>query len=577
MPRLIHTLLAISLSAFVVAPSARAEGAEGERRPRMVEPGIESGLTEITVAARTPWMWVIDNIGTGVALLDYDLDGDLDVFQVQASALEGFPGQPAPTNHLYRNEGGGRFTQVTAASGVGQAGWGQGVVTGDYDNDGDPDLFVTSFGPDRLYRNEGDGTFREVAGEAGVADGGWATGAAFVDVDNDGLLDLYVARYVIFDHTKIPPKNDPDTPCTYKGIAVVCGPMSLPQARDILYRNNGDGTFADVTEERGIAASPPRFGLGVVTGDVEGDGDQDIFVGNDSEPNYLLINDGKGHFTEEGLLMGVAYAGDGRGQASMGVTFGDPDGDGDLDLYISHFASDYSTLYENDGTGFFEDQSLKAGLVQPTIIVLSWGTKFIDFDNDGDEDLFSSNGHVYPEATQALMGSDFRQRCQIFLNDGLAHFTELPVEEAGPALSHEAAHRGAAFGDIDGDGDIDAVVTRMFESLGFYRNDLPAGNHWTSIMLHGRAGNRDAVGARVTVHAGARRWLRERHGGGSFESASDPRLHVGLGAVDKIDRIEVRWPSGLVQSLGPFQADATITLVEPENRLPEGGSPQTGR
>jgi hypothetical protein len=544
------------------APGAE-EPPEKVRLPYFVEPGYESGLTEKTVAAPTPWVYIIDNVGTGVALLDFDLDGDLDIFQVQASALGGFPTLRPPTDHLYRNEGGGKFTEVTSESDLGDTAWGQGTIVGDYDNDGDPDLFVSTFGVDRLYQNEGDGTFREIANEAGVDNDGWSTSAAFFDFDNDGLLDLYVARYLEFDTTKIAPRGDPNHPCTFRGVMVVCGPMALEPSIDVLYRNNGDGTFTEVTVEAGIVTKEPSFALGVVTGDVDNDGDLDFFVANDSEPNHLYINDGTGKFSEDGLILGVAYAGDGRSQASMGCAFGDPDADGDLDLFVNHFSHDYSTLYINDGAGFFEDQTLKAGLVGPMVTSLSWGTSFLDLDNDGDEDLFIANSHVYPEADDAHIGSSFLQRCKVLLNDGKGRFTDHTGEEAGPALSHEAAHRGAAFGDVDEDGDIDVIVTRMFERLAFYRNDLPPGSHWVSIRLVGTRGNRDAIGARVWVNAGGRRWLKERHGGGSFESSNDPRLHVGLGSIPKIDSVEIRWPSGLVEKRTSVAIDRTVTFVEP--------------
>jgi hypothetical protein len=398
------------LALAAVASASLASSPHGEALiPRLVEPGPESGLVEATVAARVPWIYILDNIGTGVALLDYDLDGDLDIFQVQASALEGFPGQPPPTDHLYRNEGGGRFKEVTREARLGDSAWGQGAIAGDYDNDGDPDLFIASIGPDRLYRNEGDGTFREIGAQAGVDDERWGTSAAFFDYDGDGLLDLYVAKYLDFDPKTTPRSDHPDSPCKFRNVPVVCGPMALRESSDILYHNNGDGTFSIANQQTGMLVDDPRFGLGVVTGDVDNDGDQDFFVSNDAEPNFLYINDGQGRFSEEGLLLGVAYSGDGRGQASMGCAFGDPDADGDLDLFVSvsHFASDYSTFYANDGTGLFEDRTLQTGLMEPMITFLSWGTAFLDFDNDGDEDLFSSSGHVYPEATVPTMSSAF--------------------------------------------------------------------------------------------------------------------------------------------------------------------------
>lgn len=545
--------------------------------PRFVEPGPESGLTGITAAAEIPWDYVIDTIGTGVALLDYDLDGDLDIYQVQASSLKGFPGQDEPTDHLYRNEGHGRFEEVTRQVGLGTPNWGQGVLAQDYDNDGDPDLFVTAYGPARLYRNEGNGTFTEVGAEAGVQGGGWSTGSAFFDYDEDGLLDLYVARYVDFDPAKIPPKGgSPDHPCMYREKPIVCGPLGLPATADTLYRNNGDGTFTDVSIEAGTAAPKPSFGLGVISGDVDSDGDEDLFIANDTEASFLFMNDGNGKFTEDGVLRGAAYKGDGSVQASMGCAFGNPDGDLDLDLYVTHFSSDYSTLYINDGAGFFEDRTLQAGLVVSQLPFVSWATAFEDFDHDGDEDIFIVSGHTYPEADTLNIGSTFLQRSQVFLNDGAGKFAELLGEEAGPALAHKAAHRGAAFGDVDEDGDIDAIVTRMFERLGFYRNDLPPGNHWIAVRLHGTRSNRDAIGTRIRVHAGGKVWLEEKHGGGTFQSANDPRLHVGIGAATRVDKIEILWPSGTSEQHGPAKADQTLVLVEPDEgpgKVPQASSP----
>jgi len=553
-------LAAVACACFCQA--ALASGGVEAKAPFFVEPGPESGLTAVTFAAPPPWTYVIDNIGTGVALFDYDLDGDLDIFQVQASQLGGVPGPSPPTDHLYRNDGKGRFTDVTVAAGLGDSAWGQGVIAGDYDNDGDPDLFVASIGASRLYRNEGNGTFREVAALAGVGAPGWSTSAAFFDYDRDGLLDLYVARYIDFDPAKIPPRGDPNHPCQFRGIAVVCGPMSLPAETDFLFRNNGDGTFTDATGESGVGDVKPSYGLGVITGDVDNDGDVDIFVANDSEPNYLFMNDGSGHFSDAALFSGVAYGGDGRAQANMGVTLGDPDADGDLDLYVTHFSHDYATLYINDGTGNFDDATLRSGLLEPTILTLNWGTDFSDLDNDGDEDLVIANGHVYPEADDAHIGSAFLQRCQVFLNDGAAHFTDI-TDRAGPAMAHKAAHRGMAFGDVDGDGDVDVVVTRMYEPLGFYRNDLPPGNHWLGVRLVGTRSNRDAVGARVVLVAGGRRRLKERVGGGTFESSNDPRLHFGLGGVDRFESLEIRWPSGQKQTLSGGKVDRVLTIVEP--------------
>jgi hypothetical protein len=570
----VAALLGLGLAACAAPSAAGQEPADpsGERIPRFVEVGAAGGVAAITVAAETPWKFVIDNIGTGVALLDYDLDSDLDLFQVQSSALEGFRGAAVPTHHLYRNDGGLRFTDVTAEAGLASdRSWGFGAAVGDYDNDGDPDLYLTAWGPHRLFRNEGNGSFSEVAAEAGVAGGGWGAGAAFFDYDGDAHLDLYVAKYIDFDPRRIPPTGaDPN--CSFRGVPVVCGPKGLRPLPDVLYRNNGDGTFSDASAEAGVSSPRPYFGLGVVTGDVDGDGDPDVFVANDASPNFLFINDGNGRLVEDALLRGAAYRGDGLEQAGMGCDMGDPDGDGDLDIFVNNFSHDYSTLYLNDGTGLFEDASLRAGLVEPTIKSLSWGAAFADLDLDGDEDLFITNSHVYPEADEQRMGTSFRQPCQVFLNHGAGRFIEVTAR-AGPDVGRPAAYRGAAFGDLDDDGDIDVAASRMWEPPALLRNDLPVGGHWVALRLAGTRSNRDAVAARVWVEAGGRRRLLERKGGGSFLSAGDHRLHFGLGPATLVESVEIRWPSGLVQKLGAVAADRTLTLVEPVPEPPPAGGP----
>jgi hypothetical protein len=565
MPTRTHAAMAIVAAVLVLSPSPSGQTTPV---PFFTDVAIESGLTAVTVGNPPPWTYIIDNIGTGIAMLDYDLDGDMDIFQVQSSKLGGFPDE-SPTDHLYRNEGGRRFVDVSKSAGFTQSAWGFGVAAGDYDNDGDPDLFVTSWGPHRLYRNEGNGTFRDVAAEAGVDSRDWGTSAAFFDYDNDGLLDLYVAIYLDFDPKTVPTSVDANIPCTFQGVRTACGPRGLRPLPHILYHNNGDGTFSNANAETGMAVDTPYFGLGVVTGDIDNDGDSDIFIANDSNPHYLYRNDGRGRFVEEGLISGASYSADGREQAGMGCDMGDPDGDGDLDIYVNTFSHDYSPLYINDGTGFFEDKTLEAGLLEPSIRALSWGVSFVDLDNDGDEDLLSANGHTFPEMDPSRHGTSFLQACQVFLNDGTAHFTEV-TDRAGPAMRKEAAYRGAAFGDYDDDGDIDVAVTRYFETPGLFRNDLPKGNHWTSVRLVGTRSNRDAVGARIYVTAGGKRHLLERKGGGSFESANDPRLHIGLGGASRVDSIEIRWPSGLVETKKGVPADTMVTFVEPS---PAAGPP----
>jgi hypothetical protein len=535
---------------------------------RFVDRTDASGITLRTVNGDPKRPYIIDTLGSGAAMIDFDRDDDLDIYFVNGSSLE-IPAGQEPPGALYRNDGGGRFTDVTKAAGLVDHFWGFGVAAGDYDNDGDTDLYVTAWGPNRLYRNEGDGTFRNVAPEAGVDDPRWGTSAAFLDYDGDGLLDLFAANYVTFDPAKIPRAGDPNSPCAFRGLMVMCGPHGLPGAVNLLYHNNGDGTFTDVHEEAGLFMGGTYYGLGVATVDIDGDRKQEILVANDSTANHLYRNLGNGKFVDDGMMAGFSYSNDGREQAGMGIYPADIDNDLDMDVLITNFSHDYTTLRLNDGSGMLEDVSVRIGLAEPTLRTLGWGTLIFDPDNDGDRDIFIANGHVYPEVDQADIGTHYLQRCQIFENQGEMKLREVipSPDDRENALNTPDTHRALAAGDLDNDGDVDLAVTvtngrpylMMNESTG------PSGTrgNWLSLRLVGRAGNRDAVGARVLVRGGGKTWLGERIGGGSFLSACDPRLHFGLGAIEQVDAIEVTWPGGARQTLGPTAAGRLLVIEEP--------------
>ena len=552
----------LALLSFVPCAAARAA-------IRFEERAQASGITLRTTTGDPEHRYLIETIGAGAALFDYDNDGDLDLYVVNGSQLEPFPPGKEPVAALYQNRGTGQFVDVTAGSGLAQAFWGFGVATGDYDNDGDPDLYVTAWGPNRLFRNNGDGTFKEVGHEAGVDVSRWGSSAAFLDYDADGALDLYVVNYVTFDPAVIPPKGDPNRPCKFRGLTVLCGPHRLPGAVDVLYHNNGDGTFTDVSEAAGLFTDGGYFGLGVVTTDIDSDGRQDILVANDSTPNFYYHNDGEGHFTDEALMAGFAYSNDGREQAGMGIDAGDIDGDGDFDLYVTNFSHDYSTLRLNDSGRYLEDVTVRVGLVEPTVSSLGWGTLLCDFDQDGDLDIFHANGHVYPEVDRADIGTSYLQANQVFENLGGLRFKQIE-DVRGTGLEGKGLHRGTAGGDIDGDGDIDLVVTAL-NSVPKLLINQSSGGGWLQVKLIGHQSNRDGVGARVTVRAAGKTWVGERMGGRSYLSASDPRVHFGLGDVPKIDSVEVRWPSGVVQTVQNPPIRAVLTIEEPSG-IPNGGN-----
>jgi hypothetical protein len=503
--------------------------------------------------------WITEHMGAGAAWLDYDGDGHLDLYVANGSTHDRPAGQGEP-DQLYRGDGRGHFQNVTQASGTGDRFWSYGVAVGDIDNDGDPDIYVTNLGPSVLYLNRGDGTFEDVSARAGVAHSSWSTSAAFFDMEGDGDLDLYVGTYVDFVLEEVPRKGSTRAKppyCAYRGYPVFCGPRGLRPAQDVLYRNNGDGTFTDVTRASGVWLEQPRYALGVVTADYDNDGDQDVYVANDSVPNSLWRNRGDGTFEDVGLVTLTALNGAGQAQGSMGTAFGDYNGDGWLDLVVTNFTRDVNTIYRSAAGKFFVDESAELGM-GVTLMELSWGVAFHDFDHDADLDLFIANGHVYEDSEKAGFGSTYEQPNHAFVNEG---GTFHKVESPGTLV--ERSWRGAAFGDYDEDGDVDIFLTAMDAPGMLLRNDTPKAGHHLQLDLRGGASNRDAVGTRVQVTAGGRTLISERCGGGSYLSASDPKLHFGLGRVDRVERVDIRWPGGRRETLTAVGVDRVLVLREP--------------
>jgi hypothetical protein len=521
----------------------------------------KAGLTMTTVfGGKDTKKYIIETTGTGVAIFDYDNDGWPDIFLVNGTTLDGFPTGEAPTSHLYRNNHDGTFTDVTAKAGLTATGWGQGACVGDYDNDGWEDLYVTYYGKNRLYHNQS-GVFSEVAEPSGVAGTGkaWGTGCAFVDYDRDGLLDLMVANYVDFDVSNAPAPGERAS-CVWKGVPVMCGPRGLPGAKNILYHNLGGGKFEDVTSKAKIDQTTGHYAFSVSTLDFDDDGWPDIFVACDSTPSILYHNNRDGTFTDVAVVAGAAFNEDGREQAGMGSTIGDFDGDGRLDIFKTNFSDDTSTLYRNNGNGTFDDVTFAAGLGLYTRY-LGWGTMFLDFDNDGWPDLLLVNGHVYPEVDKQNLGSSYEEPRILYHNNGNKTFSDISAQ-AGPGITAVHAGRGLAIGDLWNDGRISAVISNMNARPSLLVNQVRSPNHWIGLRLQGTKSNRDGIGARVTAKVGTRILVDEVRSGSSYDSNNDMRIHFGLGAATKIDSIQVRWPSGLVEQFDGVSVDAIHTLKE---------------
>jgi hypothetical protein len=504
--------------------------------------------------------YIIETTGSGAAFFDFDNDGWPDIFLVNGSRLEGFAKGQEPTSHLYRNNRDGTFSDVTQKAGVGLKGWGQGVCAGDYDNDGYVDLFVTFWGHDVLLHNNGNGTFTDVTRKAGLwhDDVQWSTGCAFVDYDRDGRLDLFVARYVDFDPAHTPEPGSSDA-CQWKGIPVMCGPRGLKGTHNQLYRNNGNGTFTDVSQASGVAKTPAFYCFTALTGDFDSDGWPDIYVACDSTPSLLFHNNHDGTFTETAVEAGVAYNDEGREQAGMGADAVDYDGDGWLDIVKTNFSDDTATLYHNNRDGTFTDVTSAAGLGKNSQF-LGWGTLFVDIDNDGWPDLFMANGHVYPEIDSKGLNNTFRERKLLYWNEHGSRFRDISLT-SGPGITTPFNSHGVAAADFDNDGALEILVNNSHDRPSLLKNYGEHGN-WILLKLEGTKSNRDAIGARVTLRVGSHQQTQEVRSGGGYISQSDFRLHFGLGTASKADAIEIRWPSGLVQRLENIDGNRIVKIRE---------------
>ena len=521
--------------------------------------------------------FILEVPGSGVALLDYDNDGWLDIYLVNGSTVPALKGkEAAPRAALFHNNHDGTFTDVTGRAGVANERWGFGVAAADYDNDGWPDLYVSNFGKNRLYHNNHDGTFTDVAEKAGVMAGGWSTGATFGDYDGDGRLDLFVPGYVKYDvdHPPIPGTAAVAFNfCQYRGQNVMCGPRGLPGAPDHLFHNNGDGTFTDVSVKAGVADTPGYYGFSSVFVDINDDGRPDLVVANDSTPNYLYINKGDGSFEDDSYPAGFAVNENGREQAAMGLGVGDYRNDGRLSLYTTNFSDDYNTLFRNDGEATFTDVSYQSGIGEITVPFLGWGTAFLDFDNDGWKDIFVANGHVYRNVDRYDWGTTFAQRPLLFRNV-LGKRFETAAAATGSGLGRAYTSRGAAFGDIFNDGKIAVVLNNLDSQPALLRNVVNNGNHWVELKLTGGGKSpRDGMGATVYLTANGIRQRADVTSGGSFMSSSDPRLHFGLGKNAKVESVKIRWPSGVMEDVTLPGIDQIFTVVEGRGVVLPGRKP----
>jgi enediyne biosynthesis protein E4 len=536
---------------------------------RIDQDSIEVTFTDVAKTAGIDFInasssekkYIVESMAGGVAMFDFDNDGRLDIYLVNSYSVEAaLAKKPHPPAALYRNLGNGKFENVAAKAGVADPGWAMGVSVADYDNDGDDDLYVAGVGPDKLYRNRGDGTFEDATAKAGVSDPRFSTGSAWGDYDLDGDLDLFVTNYVDFRLEDLP-QFGKGALCQYRAIPVQCGPRGLPGAGDALYRNNGDGTFTDVSKQAKVDDAKGYYGLGVMWTDFDGDGWPDVFVANDATPNYAYRNNHDGTFTEMGFMLGVAVNENGVEQASMGVSIGDYDRDGRLDLIVTNFADDYNTIYHRDADGMFTDVSRATKTADVSLPYVGWGVRFFDYDNDGWLDLMVVNGHVYPQVEGAFPGGMYGQRKLLYRNLRNGTFAEIgpPI----PAMAARRVSRGAAFGDYDEDGDVDVIVNELDGAPMLLRNDGGSkAGHWISLKLQGTKSNRNAVGARVELKAGGLTQIDEVHAGDSYISHSDWRLHFGLGAATMVDEITVRWPGGAVEKLTNVKANQVLKIVE---------------
>lgn len=504
--------------------------------------------------------YIVESMSGGVALFDYDNDGWLDIYFTNALTVDTANDPKSARSALYHNNRDGTFTDVTEKSGLAYPGWAMGVVAADFDGDGYQDLYVTCLGPNHLYHNNGDGTFTDVTQKAGVNDLRWSAGATFGDYDRDGHLDLFVSNYVDFKLSDLPEFGKGKF-CEYRGLPVQCGPRGLPGAGDSLFHNNGDGTFTEVSVKAGVSDPDGRYGMGTTWTDVDGDGWPDLYVANDSGPNFLYHNNRNGTFTEIGFLAGVAVGEDGNEQGSMGIGIGDYLHSGLPGIVVTNFADEYDDLFRHDTPLAFSDVSFASGVAKVMGPFVGWGTAFFDYDNDGWSDILAVNGHVYPQVDHIDVGTHYAQRMLLFHNQRNGTFKELAAE-VGNALMVPRVSRGAAFGDIDNDGDIDIIVENLDGKPTILRNDGGNRNNWITVKTVGNGPNRDAIGARVKVASGDLVQWDEVRTGGSYISSSDPRLHFGLEQRKKIDLIEVHWPDGQVEAVRDAPINNFLTVQQ---------------
>jgi len=537
----------------------------GLAQSTFVERTAAAGIDFVTVSGELDKRHILSTLGSGVALIDYDEDGDLDLYFVNGARIVDGGVDSTPSDRLYRNDGGWAFTDVSEQARIARPGWGVGVSVGDIDNDGLSDLYVTRVGENLLFRNRGDGTFEEVAGPAGVAHAAWGTSSVWFDADGDGDLDLYVANYIEVDLDALPRAGEEER-CQWFGISIMCGPKGLPGQPDVFFVNDGDGTFSDRTVSSGLSDPSGAYGLGVVAGDLDGDGHQDLYVANDSVPNFFYRNSGDGTFREAAFLSGVALSTEGLAQAGMGVDLGDLNADGALDLFVTNFSHETNNAYMNHGEGLFLDAVGEANMHGPSWFSLGWGTRMVDFDHDGDLDVFVANGHVYPGVDETNLKTLYHQPNQIFWNDGAGLFHESPPAESD-AMARASSSRAAAFGDLDGDGDIDGVVVNIDREPSLLDNRPAEASAWIGLRLIGRSAPRDAAGTVVSLHASVGRLVRIVHTGGSFLAASDARLDFGLGDGGTVEGIEVHWASGAIDTVGSVLPGRLYVVIEGQGLL----------
>jgi enediyne biosynthesis protein E4 len=529
-----------------IPPNAKSSTCSGRAIPQLIDIAAKSGIKfqHTNVPEKK---YIVESMGGGVVLIDYDRDGWPDIFFTNNPSVEQQLKNVHADGALYHNNHDGTFTDATSRSGIKTACFGMGGSVGDFNNDGWPDLYLTCLGGNVLYRNNGDGTFTDVTSKAGVADGRWSTGSAFGDFDGDGFLDLMVTNYLDFHLNDLPGFGKSST-CKYRGIDVQCGPRGMPGAGDSLFHNNGDGTFTDVTKSAGVTDPNGFYGLGVTWSDFNQTGRPDIFIANDATPNFLYRNEGKGKFAEVGMESGTALTDDGSLQGSMGVAIGDYLHTGRQSIFITNFAEQYDTLYRNDGNYDFRDISFQSGLAVASLPWVKWGTAFIDVDNDGWSDLIAVSGHVYPQVDSLPSGARYREPGILSMNQGDGTFCDAS-KQAGGALQQQRVLRGLAVGDLFNDGQVDVVIEDLDGAPMILRNQGSPNRHWIGLELQSTKSNRLAIGARVQITAGGITQSDEIRSGGSYLSQNDLRLHFGLGSAKSIDSLEIRWPSGLVEKI----------------------------